>query len=184
MLGRIAIVLFSAFSVGCDGRNAMNRQPKLKPMSPASFFADGSSSRPSIAGTVPRTGPIRLSEHDTQSTTSRPTLTLDLLQRGQERFNIFCSACHGRDGYGNGMVEKRGYPPAPSFHTEVLRSATDDHLFMVITQGYQSSPALGAVIPPEDRWAIVGYIRALQLSQSASPGDVPGNQTKILLSAK
>ncbi len=145
-------------------------QPKLLPMEPSEVFLDGSSMRPLVAGTVPRSGAI---QSLAPPLGSAPPVTMELLRRGQERFMIFCSVCHGLDGYGEGMVVQRGFPRAASYHTERLRSAPDDYLFAVITSGYQNMPAYGAVVGVEDRWAIISYLRALQLSQNAQITDVP-----------
>ena len=95
-----------------------------------------------------------------------------VLQRGQERFNIYCAMCHDRVGTGKGMIVQRGYARPPSLHEPRLRDAPHGHFFQVITHGYGAMPAYAAQIPAEDRWAIIAYVRALQLSQHASPGDV------------
>ena len=105
----------------------------------------------------------------------------DLLLRGQERYNIYCTPCHSRTGYGQGMIVQRGYQPAASFHTERLRQAPLGHFFNVITNGYGAMPEYSAQLTPEDRWAVVAYIRALQLSQNAKAADVtPGNHVSSL----
>lgn len=99
--------------------------------------------------------------------------TRDVLRRGQERFNIYCAVCHGEDGYGRGIVVRRGFPPPPSYHDERLREAPDGHLFAVMTRGYGVMPPFADRLSPRDRWAVVGYIRALQRSQHAALDDVP-----------
>lgn len=95
-----------------------------------------------------------------------------VLHRGQERFNIFCAVCHDRTGNGNGMIVQRGYAPPPSYHIPRLQRAPLGHFYKVITQGYGAMPSHAVQIPPEDRWAIVAYVRALQRSQNATLGDV------------
>jgi mono/diheme cytochrome c family protein len=106
-------------------------------------------------------------------------LTKDFLHRGQERFNIFCSVCHDRAGTGEGIVWQRGYAKPPSFHIDRLRKAPAGYYFQVISSGFGAMPEYGSQIPPRDRWAIVAYVRALQLSQHASRGDVPAG-TKLV----
>jgi mono/diheme cytochrome c family protein len=96
-----------------------------------------------------------------------------LLLRGQQRFDIFCSMCHGRDGYGQGMVAQRGFPAPPSFHASDIRAKTDEHYFQVISRGLGKMPPYGRMVGADDTWAIVAYVRALQLSQNATPDDVP-----------
>jgi mono/diheme cytochrome c family protein len=102
-------------------------------------------------------------------------VTRDLVDRGREAFDINCSVCHGRDGYGLGMVVQRGFPQPPSFHSERLRQAPVGHFFEVITHGYGVMYPFGSRISPADRWAIVSYIRALQFSQAA-----PVNQLQAM----
>jgi len=104
-----------------------------------------------------------------------------VMQRGQERYNIYCTPCHSRVGNGDGMIVQRGYRPAGDFHTERLRSAPLGHFFNVMTNGYGAMPDYAAQLTPEDRWAVVAYIRALQLSQNAKASDVaPGAKVKAL----
>jgi len=107
-------------------------------------------------------------------------VTKDIVDRGEERYNIYCSMCHGRTGDGNGMVVQRGYRRPPSYHEERLRQAPVGHFFDVITNGWGSMPAYGWMIPPRDRWAIVAYIRALQLSRNATLNDVPPEERSKL----
>jgi mono/diheme cytochrome c family protein len=105
----------------------------------------------------------------------------ELLARGRERFNVYCAVCHGEDGYGTGIVVRRGFPPPPSFHDERLRRAPDGHFFDVITRGFGVMLPYGDRVAPHDRWAIVGYIRALQRSQRATLADVPAEKRAVLL---
>jgi mono/diheme cytochrome c family protein len=161
---------------GC--RQDMQNQPKMYPQRSTTFFADGRSVRSQVSGTVARsqgdqgsyflTGMIDGKESDGMPF----PVTIELISRGQERYNIFCSPCHSRVGNGLGMVVQRGYYLADDFHKERLRQAPLGHLFKVITEGYGSMPSYGAEVPPQDRWAITAYIRALQLSQNAKLTDV------------
>ena len=116
----------------------------------------------SLQGTIPRAAVAR-----------KPAVTAALLERGHERFGIFCQPCHGAGGDGNGIVVQRGMPQPTSYHDERLRSADDQHFFDVISNGYGAMYSYAARVPPADRWAIVAYIRALQLSRHASLEDVP-----------
>ncbi len=100
-------------------------------------------------------------------------VTAAVINRGQERYDIYCSECHGRLGDGNGMIPSRGYRRPPSYHTDALRNARTGHFFDVMTNGFGGMPPYAAQVPVNDRWAIVAYIRALQLSQNATEDDVP-----------
>jgi mono/diheme cytochrome c family protein len=162
---------------GC--RQKMANQPRYDPLEKSDFFADGMSARPRIAGTVARgelstdpfldTGKINGAEAD-----GFPfAVTREIIDRGHQRFDIYCSECHGRLGNGNGMIPSRGYRHPPSFHTQVLRTAPTGHFFDVMTNGFGAMPPYRTMIPTADRWAIVAYIRALQLSQNATVADVP-----------
>jgi mono/diheme cytochrome c family protein len=109
-----------------------------------------------------------------------PPVTLELLERGQERFRIYCTPCHSELGDGHGMVVQRGFPPPPSYHTERLRQAPVQHLYDVMTQGYGAMYPFADRVRPEDRWAIAAYIRALQRSQSATAGDISADRRGAL----
>ena len=157
----------------------MANQPRYDPLESSDFFTDGMSARPRIPGTVARgdisnnpfldTGKINGADGD-----GFPfPVTRQVIERGHERFNIYCSECHGRLGDGNGMIPSRGYRHPPSFHTDVLRKAPTGHFFDVMTNGFGAMPPYKTMVPPNDRWAIVAYIRALQLSQNATVADVP-----------
>ena len=111
-------------------------------------------------------------------------ITMATLQRGRERFDIYCSPCHSKAGDGDGMVVRRGFPAPPSYHTDRLRNAPDAHFFSVITHGYGAMYSYADRIAPDDRWAIVAYIRALQLSQHGKIDDVPAQRRALLESAK
>ncbi len=174
------LLLFTFLTVGC--RQDMAEQPRYDPLEASTFFADGQSARPLPPGTVAR-GYLR---EDTELYTGKSgkdftntfpfPVTRTVLERGQERYNIFCSPCHDRTGSGNGMIVRRGYTPPPSFHQDRLREAPVGYFFDVITNGFGAMPDYAAQIPPRDRWAIVAYIRALQLSQHATLEDVPAEE--------
>jgi len=160
-------------------RQDMHNQPKVKPLTKSDFFADGQSSRPLPAGTVAR-GYLRedsayyAGRNGDQFVSDFPVpVTRQLLQRGQERFNIFCAPCHDRTGGGRGMVVRRGYQPPPSLHIERLRDAPVGHFFDVMSNGLGAMPDYASQVPVEDRWAIAAYVKALQLSQYAPVSDVP-----------
>jgi mono/diheme cytochrome c family protein len=166
------LAICAAGIVGCT--QEMAEQPRYDPLEPSAFFTDGRSARPPVEGTVPR-GYLRLDEHLYGGTVaSVPAdrlpvpLTRQLLVRGQERYDIYCSPCHDRLGNGQGMIVRRGFSPPPSFHDERLRLAPIGHFFIVMTEGYGTMPDYAAQVPPHDRWAIAAYIRALQLSQHAT----------------
>ena len=175
---RLVFALLALLALGAC-RQKMANQPRYDPLEPSDFFADGQASRPRIAGTVARGELSGNPFFDTGKVNGQVAdgfpmpVTLDLINRGHSRFDIYCAQCHGRAGDGNGMIPSRGYRRPPSFHTETLRAATSGHLFDVMTNGFGAMPPYGKMIPPQDRWAIVAYIRALQLSQNATVADVP-----------
>ncbi len=160
----------------------MHDQPRYEPLEASDFFSDGRGSRPLVAGTVAR-GHLREDDHfytgklGTNFVDTFPfPLTRQILERGQERFNIFCSPCHDRLGNGEGMVVQRGFRRPPSFHIDRLRGAPAGYYFDVISNGFGAMQDYAAQVPARDRWAIVAYIRALQLSQRARLVDVPPEQ--------
>lgn len=171
-------VLFIVLAAGCRPDTNMVDQPRLEPYELSSAFDDGAGDRAYPEGTVSRDAP------DFGSALEKPPLTLDTLKRGRERFDICCSVCHGRDGYGKGMVVERGFPEAASLHEERLRSAPDQHFFQVITNGRGNMPAYGTKVSQADRWAIIMYIRALQLSRNARLDDVPESMRRELTNAR
>jgi hypothetical protein len=157
----------------------MHDQPKFRGYRGTSFFPDKRSARPAIPDTVAR-GTLRedarffTGKADGKPIAELPVpLTAELLARGRERFDIFCSPCHDRTGSGLGMVVRRGYRRPNSFHTDRLRDSPVGYFYDVITNGFGAMSDYAAQIPPEDRWAIAAYIRALQLSQRAKLADVP-----------
>lgn len=173
------------FLAGCQQQ--MADQPRYKPLAKSSFFGDERSARPLVQGTVPR-GQLRADEHlytgksgGVLVDTFPFPITREVLKRGQERFNIFCSPCHDRVGTGRGMVVRRGFRPPPSFHIERLRKVPVGHFFDVETNGFGAMPDYAGQIPARDRWAIAAYIRALQLSQRANVVDVPPEKRQKLL---
>ncbi len=169
---------------GCH-RN-MQEEPKLLPDQQNHDFPGEQVDRPPVEHTVPR-GPVNDgsvfytgSAGGALATTFPMPVTLDIVKHGQEAFDINCSACHGRDGYGEGMVVQRGFPAPPSLHSERLRNAPVGHFFEVITHGYGVMYPFGARISPADRWAIISYIRALQLSQDATADRIdPADQAQL-----
>jgi len=180
----VPVVLSVTALAGC--RQDMHNQPKYRGLRPSTFFADGSSARPLVAGTVAR-GTLQDDEAFFTGKVSNVDvkelpIAVDeaLLNRGQERFNIYCTPCHDRTGAGNGMVVQRGYRQPPSFHIDRLRQADAGHFFDVMTNGFGAMSDYKVQVDARDRWAIVAYIRALQLSQHAGVADIPGGDpTKL-----
>jgi hypothetical protein len=164
---------------GCDMLD-MYDEPRFEPLEASTLFDDGTSARPLVAGTVAR-GDLREDEGfysgkvDGKYVTTLPVdLDEPLLLRGQERFNIYCSPCHGRVGDGNGMIIERGFRRPPSFvSTDRLLDTPVGHFYDVISNGFGAMPSYASRVAPHDRWAIVAYIRALQRSQNGSVDDVP-----------
>jgi mono/diheme cytochrome c family protein len=179
-LGVLALV-----SAGC--RQDMHNQPKFYPQRSTTFFANGRSVRPQVDHTVARgqlhedsffyTGLVDGKEADAMPFPA----TMTVLQRGQERYNIYCTPCHSRVGNGAGMIVQRGYKAAGNFHSARILAEPLGHYFYVITNGYGAMPDYSAQITPADRWAVAAYIRALQVSQNARENDVPsGTQVENL----
>ena len=171
---RYLIVPCMLASVGaCEkARQDMYDQPKYKPFARSDRFADGTSARsaPEHAVPVPAAPFGDTSSGRRQAAladAARPPLTLQQLKRGRSRYEIYCMPCHSPTGDGDGMVVRRGFPHPPTFHSDALRAVPDTPLYDVITHGTGHMAAYGAQLPPDDRWAVVAYIRALQLSQHA-----------------
>lgn len=162
---------------GC--RQDMQNQPKMIPQRHTAFFSDGRSVRQQVAGTVARSERVGASYLTTGLINGAEggelpfTATYAVLERGQERFNIYCSPCHSRVGNGKGAIVGRGYYAAGNFQSARLQQAPLGHFFWVMTHGYGAMPSYAAELQPEDRWAVAAYIRALQLSQNATSADVP-----------
>lgn len=181
----LAAVLLALLLSGC--LNNMRDQPRYEPLEVSQFFSDQRSARPLVDNTVPRGALIEERVFATGRTEDGDLvedipaeITADLLERGQERYDIFCSPCHGFDGFGEGMIVQRGFTPPPSFHSNRLRQSPAGHYFDVITNGFGQMFSYGYRIQPDDRWAIVAYIRALQISQNASHEDVPRDELQQL----
>jgi mono/diheme cytochrome c family protein len=177
----------------------MNRQLKLRPQQPNGFFANGISSQLPPAGTIARSAPVqtvtgpvypyedapvntgRISGTTNFVETNPLPVTAKLLQRGQERFDIYCAPCHGGLGDGNGITKKLGLMPAvANLQDKRIVEMTDGEIFNTITRGKNLMGAYGPIVPVEDRWAIIAYLRALQLSQLGSQDDLPPTQRAAL----
>jgi Cytochrome C oxidase, cbb3-type, subunit III len=192
-------------AAGC--RLDMHVQPRYNPYDPTDFFGDGRSARQPVAGTVPRDANVGETDEasaggsaggnigGTPSSVTRAggsdgdananafpfAMTREVLERGRERFNIFCAPCHGLGGDGDGMIVQRGFQTPPSYHLDRLRNAPAGHFFDVITNGFGAMYPYGYRVPVRDRWAIVAYIRALQLSRQATIDEVPPAERQKLL---
>jgi len=182
-----AIVVAAAALSAC--RQDMHNQPKAIPLRESMFFKNGSSARPLVDDTVAR-GTLQDDEAfftGNQSGTEVDALpfalTSDVLDRGQERYNIYCSPCHDLSGNGHGMIVRRGYKQPPSYHIDRLRQAPIGHFYDVMTNGFGAMPDYKAQIVPRDRWAIAAYIRALQMSQHAGPLDLTADDRQKLSQA-
>ena len=165
---------------GC--RSDMQQQPYYRPLRESDFFADKRSARPLVEGTVAR-GDLRADTYFYTGKIGKDDgdympfpVTAQVLARGQQRFNIYCSPCHGEAGDGNGMIVQRGLKRPPSYHNERLRKAPIGYFFDVMTNGFGAMLDYSQQVSPQDRWAIAAYIRALQLSQAATQADVPAGQ--------
>ncbi len=182
----LLILLLSA--AGCSPN--MSEQPKYNPLAPSDFFADGRSERPAVPGTVahgsPRFGdPFFTGRMNGEVVERMPVpVTRELMERGRERFDIYCSPCHGRTGDGQGMIVRRGFREPPSYHIQRLREAPDGHFFEVITNGFGEMYSYASRVAPADRWAIIAYIRALQFSRTATLDDAPAPERGRLLGAE
>jgi hypothetical protein len=178
----IVILLVTVVLAFVSCRSDMQDQPRFKPLAESDFYTDLRSSRPPVEGTVAR-GQLREDAYFYSGKIGNNPgdympfpVTEEVLARGRQRFNIFCTPCHSRLGDGNGVIVQRGYKRPPSFHIERLRQAPLGYFFDVATNGFGAMPDYASQIPPRDRWCIVAYIRALQLSQNAAMADVPAGQ--------
>jgi mono/diheme cytochrome c family protein len=167
-------------------RQDMQDEPRYKPLAPSEFFSDHRSARPMVEGTVAR-GHLEIDSArytgkvDGEDVTEFPIPIAQAdIERGQARFNVYCSPCHGRTGEGNGMVVLRGFRQPPSYYSDRLVHAPIGHFFDVMTNGFGAMASYATRVQPDDRWRIVAYIRALQLSESASINDVPAAQRQNL----
>lgn len=160
----------------------MRDQPRYEPLEASPFFADGASARPRVADTVARNQPVLNDQLHTgrindQVADSFPfTVTTAVLERGQQRYNIYCTPCHGLVGDGHGIVTDYGMPKPTSFHDPDLRAEAAGYYFSIITDGTRVMPSYASRIRPEDRWAIIAYIRALQMSQSTEASTLPADE--------
>ena len=180
----LTLLALCGLSLGC--RQDMHDQPRYEPYARSDFFGDDLSARHPVEGTVAR-GQLREDDHlyagrvdGAPAATFPVEITRELLARGHERYDIFCSPCHDRLGRGRGMVVQRGYRQPTSFHDDRLRAALPGYYFDVMTNGFGAMSSYASQVPVRDRWAIAAYIRALQLSQSASLEDVPEAQRAAL----
>jgi mono/diheme cytochrome c family protein len=164
----MAVVGLAVALTACDN---MANQPRVKPYE----VPYGSNKSPPV-----KPLPHTVARDDAMGEPSPPPVTMALLERGRQRFNIYCSPCHARTGEGNGMIVQRGFPHPPSYFEERLRNAPNQHFYDVITHGYGLMYSYADRVAPADRWAIVAYIRALQASASASPSDVPPEKRSAL----
>jgi len=167
----LAAVLLAAGLAGCAQIGSMDNQPRYDPLEPAALFSDGRSARSYVEGTVPQTD----TQVDDPAITGRTTdgeqvtgfpveVNNELVQRGQERFAIYCTPCHGAEGKGDGMVVNFQFPPPPNLLEDPVKSKPTGHYFDVITNGIDLMFPYGYRVKPPDRWAIIAYIRALQLT--------------------
>ncbi|HEV8253459.1 MAG TPA: cytochrome c [Vicinamibacteria bacterium] len=173
----LTIVLAAGLGFAC--RQDMHDQPRYKPYAKTDFFGDARSARAQVEDTVAR-GQLRddarlyAGKEGGQPVAEIPLpITIKLVRRGQERYRIYCTPCHGQLGRGDGMVVQRGYRRPPSFHIDRLRQEKAGYFFDVMTNGFGAMPDYAAQIAPEDRWAIVAYVRVLQLSQNAAVEELP-----------
>lgn len=167
-VSRCLLLVALALLAGCEQRREMADQPKFHAYGASGLFTNGKAARPRIRDTV--------AMDDPSAPVPEPPVTLALLKRGRQRFDIFCAPCHGPVGDGRGRIVERGFPAPPSYHIDRLRQAPDQHFYDVITHGYGAMYSYASRVPPPDRWAIIAYIRALQLSQHASLADVPAKE--------
>jgi mono/diheme cytochrome c family protein len=180
----VAALLGALASAAC--RRDMHDQPKYIPLRESAFFTDQRSARPLVSGTVAR-GHLRedallyTGKLNGADATMFPFVVNErVMARGHERFDIYCAPCHGRTGQGDGMIVRRGYRRPPTFHQDRLRESPVGHFFDVITNGFGAMPDYATQITAGDRWAIVAYVRALQISQSARAADLaPADRAKL-----
>jgi mono/diheme cytochrome c family protein len=169
-LGGAACVLLLA---GCSLKQDMALQPYDRPLTPSDFFTDGRSERPLVENTVARGSLANDALSVSKDSNAFPLpVNQELLERGEGRYKIFCTPCHGIQGDGNGMVAMRGMKHPPTFHDDRLRKSPNGYFYDVITNGFGAMYGYSAQIPPRDRWAIVAYVRALQLSRNVKASEL------------
>ena len=173
----ILCVLCLAATAAC--RQDMHDQPRAEPFEESDFFGDRRSVRPAVEGTIPR-GHLRLDEHyytgkidGALAATFPKPVTIGMLKRGQERYDIYCAPCHSKTGDGLGMIVQRGMIQPESFHSQRLLDVEVGHYFDVVTNGFGNMYSYEERIDPADRWAIAAYVRALQMSQGANLAELP-----------
>jgi hypothetical protein len=182
--GGVTVAGFLALFAVAGCRQDMQDQPKIISQRGSEMFADHRGARPQVVNTVARgqlredsyfyTGVVQSANGYREEKNELPfPVTLEVLKRGQERFNIYCSPCHSRVGNGLGAIVERGYKPAGNFHDQVRLAQPISHYFYVMSHGYGAMPDYSAQLTPVDRWAVAAYIRALQLSQAATEKNVP-----------
>ena len=179
----VAVGVLAVWFAGCGSlRQDMANQPRQNPLSPSEVFTDGRSERPLLENTVAR-GSVQeddLSVPKDSNAFPLP-LTQELIERGKDRYTIFCTPCHGLQGDGMGMVTLRGMKHPPTYHQDRLRNVPNGYLFDVITNGFGAMNGYSAQIAPRDRWAIVAYVRALQVSRNAHAADLPAELKEKLM---
>ncbi|MBV8126548.1 MAG: cytochrome c [Planctomycetaceae bacterium] len=191
--GEFAAIMAVALLVLTGCRSEMYEQPRYEPLEPSSLFEDGSSARPLVAGTVPRDDPrgappagvpdeVFYTGWSQGKLVESVPFPVDraVLERGQERFRIYCTPCHGELGDGRGMIVRRGFNPPPPYASEELRKQPIGHYFDVMTRGFGTMYSYASRVPPRDRWAIAAYIRVLQLSQHAEAANLPAEDRNKL----
>ncbi len=177
--GLTTVALTVALMVLAGCRQDMHDQPRFKPLAMNNFYPDQRSARPLVEGTVAREDEEADQYYYTGKINGQPgtefpfPITKEVMERGRERYNIYCSPCHSRLGDGNGMIVQRGFKRPPSYHTDRLRQMPIGHFFDVMTNGFGAMSEYKSQISVNDRWAIAAYIRALQFSQNATRADVP-----------
>jgi mono/diheme cytochrome c family protein len=178
------VIALACFAVAC--RQDMHDAPRYEALEASTFFENGGSARTLVPNTVPR-GYLREDEllntgklSGQFANTFPMAVTADVMARGRERYNVFCSPCHGQTGVGNGMIVQRGFRQPPSYGEQRLREAPAGYFFDVMTNGFGAMQDYAAQVPVADRWAIVAYIRALQLSMNATVADVPADRRSDL----
>ena len=173
-LFRLALCASLFLLAGCSLKQDMALQPKDRPLAPSDFFADGRSARPLVENTVARGSVLNDELMVPKDSNAFPLpINLELVERGENRYKIFCSPCHGLQGDGNGMVAMRGMKHPPSYHQDRLRQVPNGYVYDVITYGFGAMLGYSAQVAPRDRGAIIAYVRALQLSRNAKISDLP-----------
>lgn len=184
---RALTVLLLLACVGCEnGVKNMYQQPKYGPLSASPLWPDGRSARPLVADTVAHSQGEAAGSSSGRlgavapTVMAQPDYSLAALRRGRGRYDIYCAPCHGLTGDGRGYITLRGFPAPPTYHSDRLRAAPDEYLFEVISRGYGAMFPYADRLAPQDRWAVIAYVRALQLSQHARLADVPaGEQAQL-----